>query len=557
MQDAETVGEAWLQLLADRGVDFLFANSGTDFPSIVEGLARAEQLGTRVPRAVIAPHENAAVSMAHGHAMVSGRAQAVMVHVNVGTANAVSGLLNADRDYVPMLLAAGRTPVLEGGAPGARSLNIHWAQEMFDQAGMVREAVKWDYELRDPRQLIPATDRALALAHSAPRGPVYLSLPRELLAMPPAEPDIPPARLAPVEALGPDPRAVAAAAAALSRAERPLIVTARAGADRRVPALLSQLAARLAAPVVEYRPRHLNLSTDDPLHGGFEVSPHLATADVVLVLDCDVPWIPDTERPAPGATIIQAGEDPLQARYVSRGFPADITLRASAAPLLQALLAELGNAAPPPSRRTAAEAACQARRTTPFTLDAPPARMSMGWVSFCLDQLRAPDSLLVNEYPLHRGVMRTTEPGSFFGSSPMGSLGWGLPAALGAKLAAPNREVIAALGDGCLIFANPVACHQIAAAENLAILVVVFNNRRWGAVDRATRALYPDGFAARANRMPLTSLEPAPDHARIAEACGLYGRGVADPAALPAALRGALAAVRAGRSALLDVLCDG
>ena len=137
----------------------------------------------------------------------------------------------------------------------------------------------------------------------------------------------------------------------------------------------------------------------------------------------------------------------------------------------------------------------------------------MAWVSQCLDRLRAPGSILVNEYPLKREAMRTTEPGTFFGSSPMGSLGWGLPAAMGVKLAAPDREVIAALGDGCLIFANPVACHQIAAAEKLAILTVVFNNRRWGAVDRATRALYPEGHAVRANRMPLTSLEPTPDYA--------------------------------------------
>lgn len=557
MERAETVGEAWLQLLANRGVEMLFANSGTDFPSIVEGLARAEHLGLPVPRAVVAPHENAAVSMAHGYALVTGRAQAVMVHVNVGTANALSGLLNAERDYVPMLMAAGRTPIHESGVPGARSLNIHWAQEMFDQAGMVREAVRWDYELRDPRQLVPVTDRALALAHSAPRGPVYLSLPREVLAMSPAGDELSPPRMAPVEALGADPRAVAAAAAALSRAARPLIITARAGADRRVPAVLSRLAGRLAAPVVEYRPRHTNLSTDDPLHGGFEVSALLPGADVVLVLDCDVPWIPDTDRLAPGAVVIQAGEDPLQARYVTRGFPADITLRGSAALVIEALLAELG-AGPSGTRRAEAEAACRARRATPFSLDAPPARMSMGWVSYCLDRLRTRDSILVNEYPLQRGVMQVTEPGGFYGSSPMGSLGWGLPAALGVKLAAPGREVVAALGDGCLIFANPVACHQITAAEGLAVLVVVFNNRRWGAVERATRALYPDGYAVRANRMPLTSLEPAPDYARVAEACGLWGRDVTDPAALPTTLRAAFDVVRGeGRSALVDVLCDG
>ena len=553
MHEAETVGEAWLRLLAARGVDMLFANSGTDFPSIVEGLARAEHLGVAVPRAVVAPHENAAVGMAHGYALVTGRAQAVMVHVNVGTANAVSGLQNAERDYVPLLLAAGRTPILEGGARGARSLNIHWAQEMFDQGSRCASSVRWDYELRDPRQLASITDRALAIAHSAPRGPVYLTLPREILALPPAEPEAPPARLQPAGVIGPDPAMVVAAAAMLARAENPLIITARAGADRSVPALLSRLAARLAAPVVEYRPRHMNLSTDDPLHGGFEVSPWLSAADVLLVLDCDVPWIPDHNRIAPHAAIIQAGEDPLQARYVSRGFPADLTLRGSAGLVITALLAELGER--PGETVAAARAACAARRA-PMPAG-PPGRITMAWVSHCLDRLRAPGSILVNEYPLKREAMRTTEPGTFFGSSPMGSLGWGLPAAMGVKLAAPDREVIAALGDGCLIFANPVACHQIAAAEKLAVLIVVFNNRRWGAVDRATRALYPEGHAVRANRMPLTSLQPTPDYARVAEACGLWGRSVADPAELDSVLRQAFDVVRGeGRSALVDVICE-
>ena len=78
--------------------------------------------------------------MAHGVYMVSGRPQAVMVHVNVGTGNTLNTLLNASRDNVPVLLMAGRSPVTETGHRGSRSRFIHWAQEMFDQAGMVREA---------------------------------------------------------------------------------------------------------------------------------------------------------------------------------------------------------------------------------------------------------------------------------------------------------------------------------------------------------------------------------------------------------------------------------
>ncbi len=106
-----------------------------------------------------------------------------MVHVSVGTANAICGLMNAARDRIPILLTAGRSPILEAGALGARDLRIHWGQEMFDQAGMVRELVKWDYELRDARQVDAVVDRAVGIATTEPKGPIYLTLPRELLAV--------------------------------------------------------------------------------------------------------------------------------------------------------------------------------------------------------------------------------------------------------------------------------------------------------------------------------------------------------------------------------------
>ena len=179
---SESVGEAYLALLADRGIDYLFGNSGTDFPSIIEALAKAAGDKTKAPIPVTVPHENLAVAMAHGYYAITGRPQAVMFHVNVGTANGITGVLNAARDNVPILFTAGRTPINETGVQGARSVFIHWGQEMFDQAGMLREAVKWDYELRTPQQLETVVDRALSLAMTEPRGPVYLSLPREVLA---------------------------------------------------------------------------------------------------------------------------------------------------------------------------------------------------------------------------------------------------------------------------------------------------------------------------------------------------------------------------------------
>ena len=157
------VAEAYLTRLGERGIEYVFANAGTDFAPIVEALAR--NVGSKkFPRFITVPHENVAMAMAHGYYRTAGKPAAVMVHVTVGTANAICGLMNAARDNVPVLLAAGRTPITETGHIGSRNRSIHWGQEAFDQGGMVREFVKWDYELRDGQPVDAIVDRALDIS---------------------------------------------------------------------------------------------------------------------------------------------------------------------------------------------------------------------------------------------------------------------------------------------------------------------------------------------------------------------------------------------------------
>jgi Thiamine pyrophosphate enzyme, N-terminal TPP binding domain len=136
------VADAYVELLVDRGIEFLFANAGTDFAPLIESLAKFEAQGRQTPKPIIVPHENVAIHMALGHYLQSGRPQLVMVHVNVGTANAMCGLINAWRGNLPVIFTSGRTPYSEeGGVSGGRSGEIHWPQEMRDQAAMVREVV--------------------------------------------------------------------------------------------------------------------------------------------------------------------------------------------------------------------------------------------------------------------------------------------------------------------------------------------------------------------------------------------------------------------------------
>ena len=137
--DPRSVADAYLGLLADRGVEYLFGNAGTDFGPIIDAYARRTEAGEPSPAPVPVTHEVTAMAMAHGYGMVSGSTPAVMVHTVAGTANAVGGLINANRARQALYLTAGRTPLTEGDRLGARDMHIHWSQESFDQGAMVRE----------------------------------------------------------------------------------------------------------------------------------------------------------------------------------------------------------------------------------------------------------------------------------------------------------------------------------------------------------------------------------------------------------------------------------
>ena len=243
--------EEYLEALAAHGIEYLFANPGTDFAPIVEAFARAGRSNRKVPRPIVVPHENAAVAMAHGYTMVTGKPQAVMLHTNVGTANSINMLIDASRDRVPILLTSGRTPFTESGAEGSRSAHIHWAQEMFDQAGMLREVVKWDYEMKRGDQAATVVDRALEMAMSSPKGPVYLSLPREVLG---EVMDAPAAsnRLHRARPRAPVPASadIEQLAEWIAAARSPLVITGGLGQDPRDAVVLARLAEQWALPVV-------------------------------------------------------------------------------------------------------------------------------------------------------------------------------------------------------------------------------------------------------------------------------------------------------------------
>jgi acetolactate synthase-1/2/3 large subunit len=556
------VAGAYLALLADRGVDYLFGNAGTDFAPLVEAYARAAQTNIPVPRPILAAHENLAVAMAHGYAMLSRRIPAVMVHVSVGTANMICAAMNASRENIAILLTAGRSPLTETGLIGSRDGYIHWAQEMYDQAGMLREIVKWDYELRNGEQLETVVDRALAIAASEPRGPVYLSLPREVIAAPCAVEHPSPSRLNPAAPAAPDPAAVAEAARILGQARRPLIVTANAGRDPAAFTALARFAEQFALPVVQHRPRYLSLPSSHSMQLGYDPARLVPQADAIMVIESDVPWLPSKVMPRPECKIIQCGLDPLFTRYPIRGFASDIAITASTSAALSALSAALADATDTKTisarREWVKEERAKMTAAWKAAVDAAARKKEPDpvWVSHCIGRAKAPNTIVINEYTLFPEHCAFESPDLYFGSSSASGLGWGAGAVLGAKLARPESPVIAVVGDGAYMFSNPAAVHHASAMHDLPVLFVVMNNGMWGAVQRSTLAMYPDGLASKSNAQSFVSLGKLPAFERICESAGGYGARVEDAAELPGALERALAVVeRERRQALLNVIC--
>ncbi len=560
----DSAAEAYLTVLKDREVDYLFGNAGTDFPSIIEGLSKSLTGEGSAPTPVTVPHENLAVAMAHGYFVSTGRMAAVMVHVNVGTANAICGIMNAARENVPILMTSGRTPLTEEGFDGSRSLYIHWGQEMFDQASTLREMVKWDYELRNAKQIETIVDRAVTVAMTEPRGPVYLSLPREVLAEDPGEFTYQsPTRRVVARAAAADPAALDEAAEILASAENPLIITASMGQNRAAVPALESLAEHYALPVITYRPRYVNIASDHPMHLGYEPGAYLRDVDAVLVIDCDVPWIPSLHKLNPDAKVIHLGADPLFENYPVRGFPCDLGIRGSSAtalPQLEEAMASREKSAKgriDARRRKIADTKADQAAANQARIDkiaSGAAAMDNAWVAHCLGQLKEDDDILVSESQLALANLSLRNPGTYFGTSPAGGLGWGLGAGIGVKLGDRDKRVWNVVGDGSYMFGNPTPAHFVSAAYDLPVLTVIMNNKMWGSVRKATLGLYPEGAASSANQAPLTYLDPAPEYHKIVEASDGYGEEVKDPADLPAALERGMKAVDIdGRTAVINV----
>jgi len=563
----------FLQGLVDLGVEYIFANLGTDHVSLIEALAQWDREERKHPEMILCPHEIVAVHMAAGHALATGRAQAVLVHVDAGTANACMAIQNLFRYRLPVMLFAGRAPyTLHGELPGSRDTYVHFVQDPFDIAGIVRPYVKWEYSLPSGIVVKEALARARAFAQSDPPGPVYMMLPRETLAEEWDDADMPaypPARYGSVQAGGIEPARVDAIAQALMAAENPIACTAYLGRKPEAVAVLERLAESCGIRVAEFNSIDLNISQASPCFAGFDPLPLLEHADLGLLLDSDVPFIPQYAKRAGALKWIQVDIDPLKSDFPMWGFPTDMRIQGDCATVLRQVLEAVETRADDAWCRRVAERmatwsgardAAAKRRAAAGANKGVPGALNPAFLFATLNEKLSQDDIVVNEAirnaPVLQEHIRRTKPGSYVGLAG-GGLGFSGGMALGLRLAQPDRRIVQVIGDGGFHFSSPDSVYAVAQQYRIPILTVVVDNGGWQAVKSAVQRVYPRGVAAETDQFQsrLTSGRQGErrDFSAVAQAFGAHGECVTEPDELAPAIDRCLAALEDGRAAVLHV----
>lgn len=544
---------AFLELLRQEGVAYVFGNPGTTELPLMDALATAPD-----PGYVLGLQEAAVVAMADGYAQASGKLAVVNLHVAPGLGNGLGMLYDAQKAGAPLLVTAGQHD---------QTFNLTEPILWADLPPIARPFVKWSAEVRRLPDLPRAVHRAAKTALAPPTGPVFLSLPADVLQ---AEGDVDlgaPTRVAP--RIRGDQAAVEAAADLLARAERPLIMAGDAVAQSRAHAELVAVAECLGAPVyAEGVASTASFPASHPLFRGTLVRSApairqvLSQADLLFSVGGDLLTMSlpsDVDPVPPDLPIVHLDTDPWE---LGKNYPACVAIlgdpKATLPDLLAALAARMGpaerertqarlEATRAAKRRHAEELAARARADAHKVPITPIALMH------AVASALSPEAVVVDETISSgaglRAFLRSDDPQSFFGLRG-GGIGWGLPAAIGVKLALPERPVVGLVGDGSAMY----TCQALwtAARYRIGVVIVILNNASYRILKQRIHAM--KGLAAQTDRYVGMDLEdPRVDYVRLAESLGVAAERIEKTAEVGPALARALAA---GRPTLIDIGLD-
>ncbi|KAJ5546388.1 thiamine pyrophosphate enzyme N-terminal TPP binding domain-containing protein [Penicillium frequentans] len=563
-----SAAEGFFEALAEAGVTYCFVNLGSDHPAMLEAMINAKQKQlTKFPNIITCPSELVALSAALGFAQVTGDPQCVLVHVDCGTLALGQSIHNASIGRVPVLCFAGLSPFTQRGELlGSRTEFIHWLQDVPDQASILRQYCRYSGEIKTGRNIKEMVNRALQISLSDPKGPAYLMAAREVLEEKVDRKFLEEENLNPIAPSALPESDVELIANALMNAERPLVITGYLGRNTQAPPLLETLCDKLPISVVEMVGSDLCIRSSHPAYLGVTVTTHPAVleADVILILDCDVPWIPTAGKPQKGTKIFHLDVDPLKQQMPLFSINAVRRLKVSCEIALNQLNSYLDAQALDSRRYIEAFKARETRynewREALQALEMPSENniVTVPHLTSKLRQQLPEDTTYVLEAVTNAGPiihhLNLVKPGSLVGSG-AGGLGWGGGAALGVKLAKPKTFICAIVGDGTYLFSQMESVYWIARRYDIPFLLIVLNNGGWNAPKVSALLVHKDGLSSKSNRRDLNlSFEPSPDYPGIATAAGgAWGATVKTQSELGPAIHEARDVVQSGRCAVIEV----
>lgn len=555
-------GEAILEAFRKLGVEYVLSSPGTEWAPVWEAIANQIKQRKNGPRLLDCWHETLAVDIAAGYTLATGRMQGVLLHAGSGLLQGAMGIHAARVAGVPMVVISGETmsygenPKFDPGAQWINNLSIPGGT-----TSLVDTIVKYAAIAGSPHTIYESVIRAGELAQRVPLGPTYLSVSTETL----MDEWVPPANARSIPAA---PRMLTAPedidrlVTLLARAKNPVVVTEAAGREPETFRALVELCELLALPVIE-KPAALfaNFPKDHPLHQGHDLKPMWSDIDLAIVIRARVPWYPPSRRP-PNAVIAVIDETPHREAMVYQSHQADMYLEGNVAQTLRDVAAAMRarglNAAAiaeKAKRLGAAHDRLQTKKAAQHAEARKKRPIDPVWLCAALGEAMPRGTIYIDEVTTHTSIIREhvrwNEPQSLF--TRQGGLGQGLGLALGIKLAKPEHPVVALIGDGAFLY-NP-ALGSLGAARDyrLPIMAVIFNNKKYAAMQQMHLKMYPDGTAVDTQTFHGTHIE-APDFIKVAEAVGAYGERVEDPEMLTGALQRGLEATQKGRAAILDVV---
>jgi acetolactate synthase-1/2/3 large subunit len=554
-------GEAILEAFRKLKIDYIMSSPGSEWSPLWEALARQKLDNKPGPAFVESWHETLAVNMATGYTLITGRPQAVLLHAAVGMLQGSMGVHGALQNEVPMVVMSGESQSM--GEDPDLDIEQQWYGGL--SVGGIERFVepfsKWARGVTSPHTLYESVIRAGEMAQRTPKGPIYLNVPLEHMlhdwTPPAAAREVPPAPK--VQAR---PEDVAQVAELLLKAKNPVVVAEASGRDPKAFAALVALAEALALPVINGRANsYANFPSDHPLYQGVSRYKALDDADLVLLVSGRAPWYPARRKPTAGK-IVAIHDNPHKSHLTYQNWHSDLYLEGDVATSLD-LLAQAARAARldgaaiearrqrwtrehesyVASLRGEREKAAAANGIDPVAL--------LG----AIGEAMPADTIFVDETITHSGLLRQhlpqTMPQSFFRGS--GGLGQGIGTALGIKLAAPNRPVMLIVGDGSFLY-NPVLQALGASKQHgLPIIIAVMNNKKYEAMRMGHVHHYPDGASATKNLHYGVTIN-GPDYEQLGSHFGFHGQRVEKLAEVKGALAAALAATKAGKTAILNVL---